>query len=98
MRPPSGVLGITLDNDGIFVECVGQGQSRLRLLPRIEIIGLFASEPVGKGSPDILNLVSVRGFCAKVVENALGTMTSLLCLMRSSRMVNGAVSTSTSLQ
>lgn len=33
MRTPSGVFCITLYDDSVFVECVGQSQSSLGLLP-----------------------------------------------------------------
>lgn len=51
--PPGGVLGITFHNDGIFIKSIGERKSGLRLLPRVEIIWLFAAEPVGKWTPDI---------------------------------------------
>jgi hypothetical protein len=53
MRSPGGVFGISLDDDGIFIECLSKRKGGLGLLPGIEIVGLFASKPVRKRSPDI---------------------------------------------
>ena len=47
MRTPRGVLGVTLDDDGIFVQGIGQGQGGLRLLPRVQIVRLLTAKPVG---------------------------------------------------
>jgi hypothetical protein len=53
MRSPGGVLCVTLDDDRILVECVGQLKGGFGLLPGVEIIGLFSSEPVRQRSPDV---------------------------------------------
>lgn len=118
VRAPGRVLGVALHDDGVFVERVGEGQRRLGFLPRVQIVGLLATEPVGKRSPDICVGVLVvylvtwqtgdfqgskgnsrsGGWLCYVGAGLLGTITSLLCRIRSSRIVKGAVSTSTSLQ
>lgn len=53
MRPPCRVLGITLHNDSVFVKSVGKSKGGFRLLPRVKIIRLLSTKPVGKRSPDI---------------------------------------------
>jgi len=53
MRPPSGVLRVTLHNDSIFIQGIGQGQRCFRLLPRIQVVGLLATKPVRQGSPNV---------------------------------------------
>lgn len=53
MGTPSSVLGITFDNDGVFIECVGEGEGSFGLLPRVEIVRLFTTEPVRKRTPDV---------------------------------------------
>jgi hypothetical protein len=53
MGPPGGVLCITLDNDGVFVQCVSQGEGGLRLLPRVEVVGLLPSKPIWQRPPNI---------------------------------------------
>lgn len=53
MGPPRGVLGVALDNDGVFIQCIGKSQGRLRLLPRVEIVRLLAAQPVGQRAPDV---------------------------------------------
>lgn len=47
MRTPSGILCIALNDDGVFVERVGQSESGLGLLPRVEIVRLLTTEPIG---------------------------------------------------
>ena len=51
--PPGGVLCITFDNNGIFVKSIGEGKSRLGLLPRVQIVGLFTTKPIGEWSPNV---------------------------------------------
>lgn len=58
VRSPRGVLGITLDDNGVLVERVCQGQGRLRFLPRVEIVRLLATQPVGEGAPHIWKHIS----------------------------------------
>ena len=53
MRAPCGVLCVALDDHSILVKSVRQGECRLRLLPTVQVIRLFASQPVGQWSPDI---------------------------------------------
>jgi hypothetical protein len=53
VRPPCGILGVTFDNNGIFVERIRKRESGFGLLPRVQIVGLFATEPVRKRTPDI---------------------------------------------
>lgn len=53
MRSPCGIFSVSLDDDSIFIECLSKCKGGLRLLPGIEIVGLFASKPVRKWSPDI---------------------------------------------
>ena len=57
MRPPRGILGVALDNHGVLVKSVSQGQRGLRLLPRVQIVRLLAAEPVRKGAPDVLRVL-----------------------------------------
>lgn len=53
MGSPGRVFRITLDNDGILIEGVGESQGSLGLLPRVQIVGLFSAEPVGQGTPNV---------------------------------------------
>ena len=46
MRPPRRILGVSLDDDRVFIESVGKSQGGLGLLPRVEIVRLLSSEPV----------------------------------------------------
>lgn len=53
MRPPSGVLGVALYDDGVFVQGIRQSQGSLGLLPRVQVVWLLSAEPVGKRAPHI---------------------------------------------
>jgi hypothetical protein len=53
MRPPCSILGIAFDNDSVLVERFGKLERRLRFLPAVEIVRLFAAEPVGERAPDV---------------------------------------------
>lgn len=53
VRSPCGVLGVSFHDNRILIYCLCQSQSRFRLLPGIQIIRLFTTQPVGKGSPNI---------------------------------------------
>lgn len=55
MRSPGGILCIALDNDGVFVQRVSQSQGRFRFLPRVQVVGLFSAQPIGKWPPNIWN-------------------------------------------
>lgn len=46
MRAPCGVLCVALDDDGVFVQSVGEREGSLGLLPTVQVVRLFASEPV----------------------------------------------------
>lgn len=59
MRSPGRILRVALDNDRILVQCVGQSQSGLGFLPRIEIIRLLSAKPIRQGAPDICQFESV---------------------------------------
>ena len=110
MWTPCRIFRVSLDDDGILIQCVGQSQRSLGLLPRIEIVRLLATKPVGQGTPHVYIAgqrisapESAVGRSVKAPghgegENSLGTITSLLCRIKSSRMVKGAVSTSASRQ
>jgi hypothetical protein len=43
MGSPGGVLGVAFDDDGVLVEGVGEGDGGFRLLPGVEVVGLFAA-------------------------------------------------------
>lgn len=53
MGSPCRVLGVALDNDSVLVEGIGKLQSCVGLLPRVQIVGLGATEPIGERSPDV---------------------------------------------
>tara|TARA_R110002003_G_scaffold152_6_gene13629 strand:- start:11767 stop:12129 length:363 start_codon:yes stop_codon:yes gene_type:complete len=53
MRAPGGVLRITFDNDCILIKSVCERERGFRLLPGVQIVGLFSSKPVGQWSPDV---------------------------------------------
>lgn len=53
MWAPCSILCISLDNDSVLVESVCKSEGGFRFLPRVQIVGLFASKPVGKWSPDV---------------------------------------------
>ena len=53
MRTPCSVLCVSLDDHSILVECIREGQCGFGLLPTVQVIRLFASQPVGQWSPDI---------------------------------------------
>ena len=53
MGSPCSIFCVALDNDRILIQCVGQGQCSLGLLPRVEIVRLLASKPIWERSPDI---------------------------------------------
>lgn len=53
VRSPCGVLGIALDNDSILVQRIGQREGGLGLLPRVQVVGLLSTQPVGEGTPNI---------------------------------------------
>lgn len=53
MGPPRGIFSVALNDDGVFVKGLCQAKSCLGFLPGIEIVGLFAAEPVGKRTPDV---------------------------------------------
>lgn len=53
MRPPGGILSVTLYNDSIFVQGFRESQCRLRLLPGVQIVRLFATQPIREWSPNI---------------------------------------------
>ena len=97
MRAPCSILGIPFHNYSVLVKGVGKSESCLGLLPGIEIIGLLTAEPVWKGSPNVFNVWSANEE-VESEHSLLGTITSLLWRIKSSRIVVGAVSTSTSLQ
>lgn len=97
MRSPSSVFCVSLDNDCIFVKGVGECERGLGFLPGVQIVGLLSAQPVRKWAPDVYEFCKYL-IIFKAYLDLLGTMTSLLWRMRSSRMVKGAVSTSTSLQ
>jgi len=54
MRSPSGVLGVAFHDDRVFVEGICERKRGLGLLPAVEVVGLFAAEPVRERAPDIL--------------------------------------------
>jgi hypothetical protein len=101
VRPVRRVLGVALDNNRILVQCISQRKRRVRLLPRVEVIRLLSAKPVRQRAPDICvskSACSPKPQLKPRVWHSLGTITSLLCLIKSSKIVNGAVSTSTSRQ
>ncbi len=53
MGSPGGIFGVSFDNDGVFVQRIGQGKGRLGLLPRVQVVRLFAAKPVGQRSPNV---------------------------------------------
>lgn len=53
MWPPCSILGVALYDDCILIQCLGQCQGRLRLLPRVQVVGLLSTEPIRQRSPDI---------------------------------------------
>jgi len=98
VRPPRRILCVSLDDDGVFIESVGEGQGSLGLLPRVEIVRLLSSKPVWQWAPHVWGLLDYILPVTRSKRHSLGTMTSLLWRIRSSKIENGAVSTSTSLQ
>lgn len=50
---PGRVFCIAFDNYGVLVKSIGESEGGFGFLPRIEIVRLFASEPVGQWSPHI---------------------------------------------
>ena len=86
MWAPCGIFCITFHDDCIFVQLVSKCQSSLGLLPRVEVVRLFASKPIGQRSPDVYESVS-SWIGVVLVGSVLGTITSLSCLMRSSSTV-----------
>lgn len=55
VRSPCRIFGVTFNNNSIFIKCVGERQSRLGLLPRIQIIGLLSTKPVRQRPPNVWN-------------------------------------------
>ena len=53
MRAPCRVLGVSLHDHCVFVERVREREGSLRFLPRVEVVGLFAAQPVREGPPHI---------------------------------------------
>lgn len=53
MGAPGRVFGVALDDDGVFVESVGEREGGLGFLPAVQIVGLFTAKPFGEGAPDI---------------------------------------------
>jgi len=53
MRTPSGILSIAFYDYGVFIKSIGEGERSFGFLPGVEVVGLFAAEPVGEGSPYI---------------------------------------------
>lgn len=53
MRPPGSVFRVPLDDNCIFVKSVGKSQGSFGLLPRVKVIRLFTTEPLGEWSPYI---------------------------------------------
>lgn len=53
VRSPSRVFCVAFDDNGILIERIRESEGRLRLLPGVQIIGLFSTKPVGKWSPNI---------------------------------------------
>jgi hypothetical protein len=43
MGPPGGVFGVAFDDDGVFVECIGEGDGGFGLLPGVQVVRLFAA-------------------------------------------------------
>lgn len=60
MWSPSRIFRVALNYNGIFIQRVCQCKRCLRLLPRIQVVGLFAAKPVGQRPPDIYNTVRRR--------------------------------------
>jgi hypothetical protein len=63
MWAPGGILCITFDNDSILIKGVCKREGSFRFLPRVQIVRLLSSKPVGKWSPDI---------CVMLVEMSPG--------------------------
>lgn len=53
MRAPGGVLGVPLNDNGVLIKGISESEGGFGLLPGVEIVGLFTSEPIGKRSPDV---------------------------------------------
>jgi hypothetical protein len=53
MRTPCSILSIAFDDDGVLIQRLGKLEGRLRFLPTVEIVRLFAAEPVGERTPDV---------------------------------------------
>jgi hypothetical protein len=53
VRTPGGVFCVALYDDGVFVEGVCQSERGLGFLPGVQVVGLFAAEPVWERSPYI---------------------------------------------
>lgn len=53
MRSPGSVLCVSFHNDSVFIECIGECESGLRFLPRVQIVGLLSTKPVRKRAPDV---------------------------------------------
>lgn len=43
VRTPGSVFSVPFDDDGVFVESVGELQGGFGFLPGVEVVGLFAS-------------------------------------------------------
>lgn len=53
MRPPGRIFGVSFHNNRILVQGIGQRESGLGFLPRVQVVWLFTPQPVGKRTPDI---------------------------------------------
>lgn len=62
VRSPCSILGVTFDDNSILIKRIGERQGRLRLLPRVQIIGLLSTKPVRQRPPNVWNGLVSRNF------------------------------------
>ena len=53
MGPPCGVFRVSFHNDGVLVQGIGKSERSLGLLPRVQVIRLFSTQPFRKRAPYI---------------------------------------------
>lgn len=53
MWSPGSVLCVSFDDDGIFIECIGEREGGLRFLPGVQIVGLLSTKPIRERAPDV---------------------------------------------